>query len=94
MGQILIEAAQYIKSTEWEIVGKECILNEGKYDCCPEIYQDITFTLKLKRYVYYPTLTLVLPCVMTAMLIVLTFILPPDAGEKVGLSLFYFYFPI
>ena len=25
---------------------------------------------------------------MTAMLIVLTFILPPDAGEKVGLSKF------
>ena len=31
-------------------------------------------------------MTLVVPCVMTAMLIVLTFILPPDAGEKVGLS--------
>ena len=82
----MIDPGQYIKSTEWEIVGRGCTLNEAKYECCPQIYQDITYQLKLKRYVYYPTLTLVLPCVMTAMLIVLTFILPPDAGEKVGLS--------
>lgn len=86
-GVILIDDAQYIKSTEWEIAGRNCVLNEAKYDCCAEIYQDITYRIKLKRYVYYPTLTLVLPCVMTAMLIVLTFILPPDAGEKVGLNI-------
>ena len=46
----------------------------------------MSFYLKMKRFQYYPVLTLVLPCVMTAMLIVLTFVLPPDAGEKVGLS--------
>lgn len=86
-GEILIDPAQYIKSTEWEIVGKECMLSETLYECCPNYYQDITYKLKLKRYVFYPTLTLVLPCVMTAMLIVLTFILPPDAGEKVGLNI-------
>ena len=40
----------------------------------------------MKRYVYYPTMTLVLPCTMSAMLIVLTFILPAQSGEKVGLS--------
>ena len=39
MGEIQIDPSQYIKSTEWEIVGKDCVLNEAKYDCCPEIYQ-------------------------------------------------------
>ena len=51
-----------------------------------EYVLDLTFYIKVKRFQYYPVMTLVVPCVMTAMLIVLTFILPPDAGEKVGLS--------
>ena len=51
-----------------------------------EYVLDLTFYIKLKRFQYYPVMTLVVPCVLTAMLIVLTFILPPDAGEKVGLS--------
>ena len=57
-----------------------------------EYVLDLTFYVKVKRYQYYPVMTLVVPCVMTAMLIVLTFILPPDAGEKVGLSKYSKFF--
>lgn len=86
MGVINIDESQYISSTAWEIMSKTGHLSDRKYDCCPEVYQDITYKLTMKRYVYYPTMTLVLPCIMTAMLIILTFILPAQSGEKVGLS--------
>jgi len=86
-GEINIDDSAYIKSTEWQIASKTGTVHEVSYDCCPQVYQDITFSIKVKRYQYYPVFTLVVPCVMTAMLITLTFILPPDAGEKVGLNI-------
>ena len=76
----------HIESNEWEILSKEGTLYEFKYDCCPDPYQELDFELVLKRRSYYPVMTLVIPCIITAILICLTFFLPPDAGEKVGLS--------
>ena len=64
-------------------LGARLFLNMDRFI---EYVLDLTFYIKVKRFQYYPVMTLVVPCVMTAMLIVLTFILPPDAGEKVGLS--------
>ena len=78
----------YSASTEWELVSSKAVLNEIKYSCCPDIYQDATFHFVQKRYSYQPVLVLLVPCIITAMLILLTFFLPPDAGEKVGLSEF------
>ena len=75
-----------IESKEWEVISKEGTLYEIKYDCCPDPYQELDFELVLKRRSYYPVMTLVIPCIITAILICLTFFLPPDAGEKVGLS--------
>ena len=76
----------YSASTEWELVSSKAVLNEIKYVCCPDIYQDATFHFIQKRFSYQPVLVLLVPCIITAMLILLTFFLPPDAGEKVGLS--------
>ena len=75
-----------IESKEWEVLSKEGTIHEIKYDCCPDPYQELDFELVLKRRSYYPVMTLVIPCIITAILICLTFFLPPDAGEKVGLS--------
>lgn len=76
-----------IESKEWKILSKVGTIHEFKYDCCPDPYQEIDFELVLKRRSYYPVMTLVVPCVITAILICLTFFLPPDAGEKVGLNI-------
>ena len=86
IGELTLDAAMYSPSTEWELVSTEAKLNEVKYDCCPEVYQDITFEFVQRRFSYQPVLVLLVPCIITAMLILLTFFLPPDAGEKVGLS--------
>ena len=57
-----------------------------QYDCCPEKYIDITFTLHIRRRVLYYGVNLILPCVLISSMALLTFTLPPDAGEKVSLG--------
>ena len=46
------------------------------------------FKLELKRYMYMPIMILLVPYLTTALLAIMTFFVPPDAGEKIGLSEF------
>ena len=100
-GSIIVDAAFHYNSTEWSVLSTEGFLAENVFPCCPDIYQgtnyiyryyltslssDITFTLKLKRFRFQPVVLYVLPCILTAFLSVLSFFVPPDAGEKIGLN--------
>jgi len=57
------------------------------YDCCVEPYIDITFTIHIRRRTLYYGFNLIIPCALISMLTLLTFILPPGEGEKIGLGL-------
>jgi len=48
------------------------------YDCCPEPYIDITFSIHIRRRTLYYGFNLIIPCALISMLTLLTFILPPD----------------
>ena len=85
-GEPNFDASLYDPSTEWELISSKTVLNEVKYDCCPEEYQDVTIQFVQKRYSYQPIFTLLVPCISTAFLLLLVFFLPSDSGEKVGLS--------
>ena len=56
------------------------------YECCPEPYLDITFTIKIRRRTVYYFFNLIVPCVLIASMAVLGFTLPPDSGEKLSLG--------
>lgn len=57
------------------------------YECCPnEPYVDITFTIHIQRRTLYYGFNLIIPCALISMLTLLTFILPPAEGEKIGLG--------
>ncbi|CBY34912.1 unnamed protein product [Oikopleura dioica] len=97
---IHIDQNQFINSTAWEILKTEGFLSDTSYDCCEGIYQDITYKIYLKRFTYFPSMTLgkkvlskpkihlkVLPCVLCALLILCTFFLPAQSGEKIVLSI-------
>ena len=62
------------------------IRNEVIYDCCPEPYLDITFTIKIRRRTLYYFTNLIVPCLLIASMAVLGFTLPPDSGEKLSLG--------
>ena len=61
--------------------------HENEYDCCPgKIFQDVTFVMHLRRRTLYFGFNLIIPCFLISCLALLTFVLPPDEGEKVGLG--------
>lgn len=69
--------------------------NEIYYNCCPEPYIDITFSIIIRRRTLYYFFNLIVPCVLIASMALLGFALPPDSGEKLSLGkngIFGFYF--
>ena len=60
--------------------------NSVTYDCCPEPYVDITFTVHIRRRTLYYFFNLIVPCVLISSMALLGFTLPPDAGEKLTLG--------
>ena len=57
-----------------------------KYECCPEEYMDLTYTIHIRRRTLYYAFNIVIPCMLISSLTLLLFILPPDAGEKISLG--------
>ena len=61
------------------------VRNVVLYDCCPDNpYIDITYTIKIRRRKLYYIVNIVTPCLMLAALTLVTFTIPPDAGEKIS----------
>lgn len=56
------------------------------YQCCPEPYVDITFTIQIRRRTLYYFFNLIVPCVLISSMALLGFTLPPDSGEKLTLG--------
>ena len=69
------------------VLGVPAKRNEVIYDCCPEPYLDITFTIKIRRRTLYYFFNLIVPCLLIASMAVLGFTLPPDSGEKLSLGI-------
>lgn len=62
------------------------VRNVLNYQCCPEPYVDITFTVIIRRRTLYYLFNLVLPCVLISSMTLLGFTLPPATGEKLTLG--------
>ena len=52
----------------------------------PEPFPNLTYTVKLQRKALYSLYNIVLPCVFITFCGMLVFLLPPDSGEKVSMS--------
>ena len=56
--------------------------------CCPESSMDLVyFTLNFSRLRPYYVITLLVPAMLLSVLMVLTFLLPTDCGERLGYSM-------
>ena len=68
--------------------------HEVHYECCPEPYVDITFTIHIRRRTLYYFFNLIVPCVLISSMALLGFTLPPDSGEKLTLGKKIVYFTV
>ncbi|XP_059035741.1 neuronal acetylcholine receptor subunit alpha-3 [Mustela nigripes] len=77
----------YWESGEWAIVQAPGYKHDIKYNCCEEIYPDVTYSLYIRRLPLFYTINLIVPCLLISCLTVLVFYLPSDCGEKVTLCI-------
>ncbi|XP_072016466.1 acetylcholine receptor subunit alpha-type acr-16-like [Amphiura filiformis] len=80
-----IDLSSHERSRNFELTNTSAKRNVMKYECCPEKYIDITYTLHLKRVSSAYSVKLVLPAALTGFLILATFLLPPASYEKITL---------
>ncbi|CAO2634978.1 Neuronal acetylcholine receptor subunit alpha-3 [Lemmus lemmus] len=83
----IVALPDYWESGEWAIIKAPGYKHEIKYNCCEEIYQDITYSLYIRRLPLFYTINLIIPCLLISFLTVLVFYLPSDCGEKVTLCI-------
>ncbi|XP_075678307.1 neuronal acetylcholine receptor subunit alpha-7-like isoform X3 [Dermatophagoides pteronyssinus] len=80
------DISPYIPNGEWVLLGVPGIRNVQSYECCPEQYIDITYTIGIRRRTLYYGFNLIVPSVIISSMTLLSFTLPPDSGEKLTLG--------
>uniref|UniRef100_A0A1I7T1A8 Neur_chan_LBD domain-containing protein n=1 Tax=Caenorhabditis tropicalis TaxID=1561998 RepID=A0A1I7T1A8_9PELO len=85
-----ISPATYKPNGEWELLGLTSRRSIFFYECCPEPYYDVTFTVSIRRRTLYYGFNLLLPCMLISSLALLSFTLPADCGEKLNLGVTIF----
>jgi len=81
-----IDISNMQKNQGWDLVNYTSELNIVKYECCPEEYADITYNFTLRRKPGYYNLNIILPTFATAVLMLISFIVPWDSGERISFA--------
>ncbi|KAE9549423.1 hypothetical protein FO519_007356, partial [Halicephalobus sp. NKZ332] len=81
------DTSEYLQNGEWILSMTTVSRSEKFYDCCPEPYPDLTFYIHLQRRTLYYGFNLITPCILATTISLLTFTLPPEAGEKITLQI-------
>ncbi|KAM6980414.1 neuronal acetylcholine receptor subunit alpha-3 [Aplochiton taeniatus] len=82
-----INLQDFWESGEWVIIDAPGYKHDIKYNCCEEIYTDITYSLYIRRLPLFYTINMIIPCLLISFLTVLVFYLPSDCGEKITLCI-------
>ncbi|PFX27406.1 Neuronal acetylcholine receptor subunit alpha-7 [Stylophora pistillata] len=77
----------YVKNGEWKLTLLKSQRNKQKYQCCSHEFIDVTIQMQLQRESLDYILKLIIPCSLISSMIFLGFVLPPESGERIGLSI-------
>ncbi|CAK8683324.1 unnamed protein product [Clavelina lepadiformis] len=77
----------YIPNGAWDLLSMTGLRHSYKYDCCPEEFIDVTYTVHVRRRTLFYAFHLILPCLLVCSLTILVFMLPADSGERITLGI-------
>ena len=81
-----IDVSNYQRHDEWDLVEYNATKNVVKYECCEHPYHDIEFSYTLRRRPDYYNLNVVVPTFATAILIVMSLLIPLKSGERISFA--------
>ncbi|KAJ8025651.1 Neuronal acetylcholine receptor subunit alpha-10 [Holothuria leucospilota] len=73
---------------QWDITDISDKSSQVMYPDAPgKLYTDVTYSIRFRRRPYYYVFNMILPCGFVSLVALLTFFLPPESGEKIGLGI-------
>ena len=82
-----VDSKDYIENGQWDLLNLSTSRNSIKYEGFPNPFVDVTITLFIRRKSIYYSVTVVIPSAVLSGLVLLTFLLPPESGERVSLCI-------
>ena len=83
-GDTPVDISELQQNQEWDLVNYSFEKNIKYYTCCPDPYPDVTFNITLRRRPGYYNTNILLPAFATASLMILSFVVPSESGERIG----------
>ena len=81
------DISSFIPNGEWTLQSMPSRRHETKFRCCPNPYVFLTYDIHIKRRSLYYVLNCFMPCLIMMALTILSFYLPSETGERMGVGI-------
>ncbi|XP_071944538.1 neuronal acetylcholine receptor subunit alpha-10-like [Antedon mediterranea] len=81
------EQTEFTENGVWVLTSVNVARQVRYFNCCPEPYPILTYSLKLTRRYEFYLANILLPCILLSFLSMLVFYLPPESGEKISFGM-------